>query len=61
MVYHQLSLSFGKTAGFTVGIILLGIVFLPILAFSDATYAGPGGKGATILGDKPIDMQFGSK
>ncbi|MHB8402261.1 MAG: DUF5684 domain-containing protein, partial [Bacteroidia bacterium] len=32
MVYHRLSLSFGKGAGFTVGLLFLGIVFIPILA-----------------------------
>ncbi|HPC97959.1 MAG TPA: DUF5684 domain-containing protein [Bacteroidales bacterium] len=44
IVYHNLSLSFGKGAGFTVGLILLSIIFLPILAFGDAKYVGPGGK-----------------
>jgi len=34
----RLAKLFGKTAGFGVGIILLGIVFLPILAFGDADY-----------------------
>lgn len=43
IVYHNLSLSFVKGAGFTVGLILLGIIFLPILAFGDAKYVGPGG------------------
>ncbi len=38
MIYHELSLAFGKDAGFTVGLILLGFVFIPILAFSDAKY-----------------------
>jgi len=33
--------SFGKGVGFGIGIILLGIIFLPILAFSEATYQGP--------------------
>ena len=42
IVYHNLSLSFGKDSGFTVGLILLGIIFLPILAFGDAKYVGPG-------------------
>lgn len=46
MAYHQLSLSFGKDAGFTVGLILLGIVFFPLLAFGEARYLGPGGKPA---------------
>lgn len=50
MDYHRLSLSFGKEAGFTVGLIFLGIIFLSILAFGDVTYrrldgapAGTGG------------------
>jgi len=42
IVWHNLSLSFGKSGGFTVGLILLGIIFLPILAFGDAKYVGPG-------------------
>ncbi len=32
---------FGKGAGYGVGIALLGIVFLPMLAFSDAQYDPP--------------------
>ena len=42
IVWHNLSLSFGKGGGFTVGLILLNIIFLPILAFGDAKYVGPG-------------------
>lgn len=38
MVINRLSLSFGKTAGFTVGLIFLGIVFIPILAFDKSVY-----------------------
>jgi hypothetical protein len=41
---NLLSKSFGKAEGFTVGLILLSIVFLPILAFGDAEYQGPAGK-----------------
>jgi hypothetical protein len=41
--YNMLSKSFGKEEGFTVGLILLGIVFFPILAFGDAKYLGPFG------------------
>jgi len=38
----RLARVFGKGDGFAVGLILLPIVFLPILAFGDATYAeGP--------------------
>ncbi len=47
IVYHKLSLSFGKGSGFTVGLILLGIIFLPILGFGDAQYVGPGGNQAS--------------
>jgi hypothetical protein len=43
IVYHNLSLSFGKGAGFTAGLIFLSIIFFPILAFGDAKYLGPGG------------------
>ncbi len=41
---NLLSKSFGKSEGFTIGLIFLGFIFLPILAFSDATYGGPAGK-----------------
>lgn len=44
IVSHNLSLSFGQSAGFTVGLVLLSIVFLPILAFGEMEYIGPGGR-----------------
>jgi len=37
----DLAKSFGKTAGFGIGLILLGVVFYPILGFGDAKYVGP--------------------
>ncbi len=40
---NLLSKSFGKEEGYTLGLIFLGIVFLPMLAFGDATYTGPAG------------------
>jgi len=43
LVYLELAKSFGKGAGFAVGLIFLGIVFFPILGFGDARYVGPGG------------------
>ena len=46
IVTNGLSKSFGKDAGFTVGLIFLGFVFYPILGFGKATYVGPGGKPA---------------
>ncbi len=43
-VTNLLSLSFGKKVGFTFGLIFLGIIFYPMLAFGDAKYQGPAGK-----------------
>lgn len=40
---NDLSKSFGKDTGFTIGLLFLGIVFYPILAFGNATYIGPAG------------------
>lgn len=37
----DLAKSFGKGTGFAVGLILLGFIFGPILAFGDAEYQGP--------------------
>ncbi len=44
-VTNLLSKSFGKDVGFTLGLIFLGIIFYPILAFGDAKYVGPAGAG----------------
>ena len=41
--YNMLSKSFGKDEGFTVGLVLLGFVFFPILGFGEARYLGPFG------------------
>jgi hypothetical protein len=46
ILYHGLSQSFGQGVGFTIGIIFLGIIFIPMLAFGDYTYQGPSGSGA---------------
>ena len=43
MMIHGLSKSFGKGAGYTVGLVFLGIIFYPMLAFGDAQYIGEGG------------------
>jgi hypothetical protein len=42
----DLARSFGKGAGFGVGLMLLGVVFYPILAFGDARYQGPSAPGS---------------
>src|SRR5215475_12103430 len=40
---NMISKSFGKDEAFTVGLLLLGIVFWPILGFGSAKYHGPYG------------------
>jgi ABC-type sulfate transport system permease subunit len=41
MVIHNLSKAFGKGVGFTIGMIFLPFIFLPILGFGKATYQFP--------------------
>ena len=41
IVWHEISKAFGKDVGFTLGLVFLGIIFLPILAFGSATYRKP--------------------
>lgn len=38
IIYHRLSLAFGKDAAFTVGIFFLPMIFLPILGFGNSVY-----------------------
>ena len=49
MLIHEISKAFGKETGFTVGLILLGFVFWPILAFGDAKYLGMKGESVDLL------------
>ena len=46
--YNMLSKSFGKEEGFTVGLVLLGIIFFPILGFGEAKYLSPYGDKAAF-------------
>ena len=41
IVYVALAKAFGKGVGFALGLIFLGFIFFPILAFGDATYHKP--------------------
>ena len=41
LVSIDLAKSFGKSAGFGIGLAFLGFIFAPILAFGDAQYQGP--------------------
>ena len=40
IVYIDVAKRFGKSAGFGVGLVLLGFIFMPILGFGDAVYQG---------------------
>jgi len=40
---NDLSKSFGHGVGYTLGLIFLGIIFFPILAFGGSQYVGPRG------------------
>jgi hypothetical protein len=40
--------SFGKSEGYTVGVILLGPIFVPMLAFGDNPYIGPAGNPSAV-------------
>jgi hypothetical protein len=56
--YNLLSKSFGKSEGFTVGLVLLSPIFLCILGFGDSVYLGPGGPEVAFGSDdyqKPFD------
>jgi hypothetical protein len=53
-VANLISKSFGKSEGFTVGLIILNPIFACILGFGDAVYLGPSAKEAMA------DNRFGS-
>ncbi len=46
---NLLSKKFGKSEGFTVGLIFLGFIFYPILAFGEAKYEGNSNETADLL------------
>jgi hypothetical protein len=43
IVAVDLAKSFGKSAGFAMGLVFLGFIFFPILGFGSARYLGPAG------------------
>ena len=42
IMIHKLSKAFGHDVGFTLGLIFLSFIFIPILAFENSNYANPG-------------------
>ena len=62
-MYNMISKSFGKEEGFTVGLIILGFIFWPILGFGDAKYLGPYGDQAAFRayqGKDQFDFENGT-
>lgn len=41
IVTHNLSLRFGKSTGYTLGLLFLGFIFMPMLALGSAKYTPP--------------------
>ncbi len=54
---NLLSKSFGHSEGFTVGLLLLPIIFYPILGFGAATYQGPSAAEAAVQDTPPPPQQ----
>lgn len=54
IVVHELSKSFGKDAGFTIGLILVGVIFYPILGFGKDQYIGPGGHAGEPVAEEEL-------
>ena len=40
LICNRISKNFGQSTGFTVGLVLLSVVFIPILAFGDYKWSG---------------------
>lgn len=49
IILNELARSFGRSGGFTIGLVLLSFIFLPILGFGSDRYIGPGGGSAARL------------
>jgi Family of unknown function (DUF5684) len=53
VVCIDMAKSFGKGAGFGIGIALLGFIFLPILGFGSAQYQGPSASPGVAVSPPP--------
>ncbi|TDG37186.1 hypothetical protein EZJ43_03445 [Pedobacter changchengzhani] len=56
---NLMSKSFGKSEGYTIGLIFLGFIFWPMLGFGDAKYVGPSAAEAQNggFGNNPFNNQ----
>lgn len=52
MLYNAIAQAFGKSSGFTVGMILLPYIFWPILGFGSAQYQGAKPANEDLLDDQ---------
>jgi hypothetical protein len=59
--YNMLSKSFGKDEAFTVGLLLVGYIFFPVLAFSSARYIGPYGNKQEFAERSLHNYEFGKE
>ncbi len=57
----MLSKSFGKDEAFTVGLVLLGFIFFPVLGFGGATYLGPYGNKHEFENRNLKNYEFGKE
>ena len=57
--YNMLSKSFGKDEAFTVGLVLLGFIFFPVLGFGSAKYLGPYGNKQEFENRNLKNYEFG--
>ena len=55
---NLLSKSYGKDEGYTVGLLLVGFIFYPMLAFGDAKYLGPYGDPAAFAAAQQPNFDF---
>ncbi len=59
--YNMLSKSFGKDEAFTVGLVLLGFIFFPVLGFGSAMYLGPYGNRQEFENRNLKNYEFGKE
>ncbi|MGI8583905.1 MAG: DUF5684 domain-containing protein [Chitinophagaceae bacterium] len=59
--YNMLSKSFGKDEAFTVGLVLLGFIFFPVLGFGGAMYLGPYGNKQEFENRNLKNYEFGKE
>ena len=57
IINHRLSKSFGHDIGFTLGLLFLPFIFIPILGFGGDKYVGPNGETISNNDDELLDQE----